>query len=295
MLELDRVTKRYGDLVALDEASFSVTPGRICGLLGPNGAGKTTAMRAVLGLLQVTTGTIAWHGRPLDRTTRLTFGYLPEQRGLYPKMKVAEQVAYFGELHAMRRRDARRAADELLELVGLTDRRDDFVEALSHGNQQRVQLAVALVHSPVLLILDEPFSGLDPLGVEAMSEALTRIADDGAAVLLSSHQLDLVEDVCEDVAMLSGGRVVGSGSVGELRAADGGASLTVELAAPPDDGWRLPPGVEVIEEDGLLVRFRLADDGDARSVLASLGERRTISFRFEPTSLAEVFRQAVTP
>jgi ABC-2 type transport system ATP-binding protein len=294
MLELRDVTKRYGDLSALDRASFSVTPGRICGLLGPNGAGKTTAMRAVLGLVKPTGGSITWQGRPLDRVTRLDFGYLPEQRGLYPKMRVAEQIAYFGELHAMGRRAARRAAAELLELVGLSDRSGDLVEALSHGNQQRVQLAVALVHSPVLLILDEPFGGLDPLGVEAMSIALGRIADEGAAVLLSSHQLDLVDDVCEDVAMLSGGRVVGAGSVAQLRAADGGATLVVELAAPPDAGWRLPAGVEMIEQDDAIVRFRLTDDGVAREVLASLGERRTTSFRYEPTSLAEVFRQAVT-
>lgn len=294
MLELSEVTKRYGELTALDRVTFSVTPGRICGLLGPNGAGKTTAMRAILGLVTPTGGEIAWQGRPLDRTTRLRFGYLPEQRGLYPKMRVAEQVAYFGELHALDRRSARRATDELLELVGLTDRSTDLVEALSHGNQQRVQLAVALVHSPDLLVLDEPFSGLDPLGVEAMSTALTRIAEDGAAVVLSSHQLDLVEDVCEDVAMLSSGSVVGAGSVAELRAADGGSTLVVELTAPPDADWRLPTGVEVVDEDERTVSLRLSDDVAAREVLASLGERRAVSFRYEPTSLVEVFRRAVT-
>mgnify|MGYP001828244334 CR=1 FL=1 len=294
MLQLHEVTKRYGELAALDTVTFSVTPGRICGLLGPNGAGKTTAMRAILGLVKPSAGDLAWQGRPLDRATRLRFGYLPEQRGLYPKMRVAEQVTYFGELHGMDRRSARRATDGLLELVGLTDRSTDLVEALSHGNQQRVQLAVALVHAPELLVLDEPFSGLDPLGVEAMSTALNRIADDGAGVLLSSHQLDLVEDVCQDVAMLSGGRVVGAGAVAELRAADGGSMLTVELATPLNGDWRLPPGVVVLAEDDRTVAFRLADDGAAREVLASLGERRTISFRYEPTSLAEVFRRAVT-
>lgn len=294
MLHLNGVTKRYGELTALDAVTFSVTPGRICGLLGPNGAGKTTAMRAILGLVKPSGGELSWQGRALDRVTRLRFGYLPEQRGLYPKMRVAEQVAYFGELHGLRRRDARRAADELLELVGLTDRSTDLVEALSHGNQQRVQLAVALVHAPELLVLDEPFSGLDPLGVEAMSAALRRIAVDGAGVVLSSHQLDLVEDVCEDVAMLSGGRMVGAGAVADLRAADGGSMLTVELAAPPHGDWRLPAGVEIVAEDDRTVSFRLSDDGVAREVLASLGERRAISFRYEPTSLAEVFRRAVT-
>ncbi len=294
MLELREVTKRYGELTALDRVTFSVAPGRICGLLGPNGAGKTTAMRSILGLVKPSDGELSWRGDPLDRSARLRFGYLPEQRGLYPKMRVAEQIAYFGELHALGRRSARRAADELLELVGLSDRSADLVEALSHGNQQRVQLAVALVHSPDLLVLDEPFSGLDPLGVEAMSGALMRIAADGAAVLLSSHQLDLVEDVCEDVAMLSGGRLVGAGSVAELRAADGGSMLVVELAAPPDGDWRLPAGVEVVSEDDRTVSFRLPDDGVAREVLTSLGERRAISFRYEPTSLAEVFRRAVT-
>jgi ABC-2 type transport system ATP-binding protein len=294
VLQLRALTKRYGDLAALDHVSFDVEPGRITGLLGPNGAGKTTAMRAVLGLVQLDRGELRWRDAPLDRTARLRFGYLPEQRGVYPKMRVADQVAHFGELHGMGRADARRSAAELLDLVGLGDRRDDMVEALSHGNQQRVQLAVALVHRPELLVLDEPFSGLDPIGVEAMSTALVRVAREGAAVLLSSHQLDLVEDVCESVTMLADGQVVRSGPIDQVRDALGSRRLHVELGDGPLDPATLPDGSVIAAVRGPVTTVDVPDAAAARAVLAGLGERSVRSFRFEPATLAEVFKEAVS-
>lgn len=294
MLELRGLTKRYGDLTALDGVSFAVAPGRVSGLLGANGAGKTTAMRAILGLVRLDAGELSWRGAPIDRPTRLRFGYLPEQRGVYPKMKVSDQVAYFGELHGLDRADARRSAGELLELVDLAERTDELVEALSHGNQQRVQLAISLVHRPELLVLDEPFSGLDPIGVEAMSTALSRVATAGAAVVLSSHQLELVEDVAEDVVMLAAGRVVRAGSVGEVRAGARSKRLVVEfdqaLTGPP---W-LPAGATVVEAEGDRLVVDVIDAAIAHQVIAGLGQQRLRSFRYEPATLAEVFKEAVS-
>ncbi|MEM9034076.1 MAG: ATP-binding cassette domain-containing protein [Actinomycetota bacterium] len=294
MLHLRALTKRYGDLTALDGVSFDVAPGRVTGLLGANGAGKTTTMRAILGLVRLDEGDLRWNDDPIDRATRLRFGYLPEQRGVYPKMKVGEQVTYFGELHGMSRPDARRSAAELLDLVGLADRSDDMVEALSHGNQQRVQLAVSLVHRPSLLVLDEPFSGLDPLGVDAMSDALIRVAGEGAAVVLSSHQLELVEDVAEDVVMLAAGRVVRAGAVDTVRSSARANRLEVELDEPVNGSTPLPIGASIVDAVGNRLVIEVDDATTAHQVLGAFGERRLRSFRFEPATLAEVFKEAVS-
>ena len=199
MIEIDDIRKRFGEVQALDGCSFSVERGRMLGFLGPNGAGKTTTMRAIFGLVEPDSGAVLWDGRPVGLEERLRFGYMPEERGLYPRMPVAEQIAYFGRLHGMDAGAARTAAEEWLERLGLAERATAKLEELSHGNQQRAQLAAALVHEPELLVLDEPFSGLDPVAVQTLAELLRREAERGAAVLFSSHQLDLVEDICEDV------------------------------------------------------------------------------------------------
>jgi ABC-2 type transport system ATP-binding protein len=219
MLEIRGLVKRYGSVTALDGATFSASRGRLVGFLGPNGAGKTTAMRCVFGLATPDSGDVRWDAQPVDSRTRLRFGYMPEQRGLYPRMRVAEQLAYFGQHHGLSARDARARSAAWLERFGLADRAKSKLEDLSHGNQQRVQLATALVHDPELLVLDEPFSGLDPIGISTMSEVLRERAHAGVGVVFSSHQLDLVEEVCEDVVIISRGRVVAQGSIEALRAA----------------------------------------------------------------------------
>src|SRR6476661_6343609 len=230
MLRVEDLSKRYGSVVALDGATFTARPGRIVGFLGPNGAGKTTTMRCIFGLAGADRGTITWADRPIERATRLRFGYMPEQRGLYPRMKVADQLAYFGQLHGMTARDSRSAAGRWLDGLGLADRAASKLETLSHGNQQRVQLGAALVHDPELLVLDEPFSGLDPIGIDTMTEVLRERAAQGVGVVFSSHQLDLVEDVCEDVVIISRGRVVASGGIDDLKSASGRRHLDVEVA-----------------------------------------------------------------
>jgi ABC-2 type transport system ATP-binding protein len=195
--------------------SFAVEPGQMFGFVGPNGAGKTTTMRIVMGVLAADAGEVRWNGEPLHMRMRARFGYMPEERGLYPKMRVKPQLSYFAALHGVDDPDA--SADRWIERLGLTERAGDRVEELSLGNQQRVQLAAALVHEPELLVLDEPFSGLDPVGVDVLSGVLLDYARTGVPVVFSSHQLELVERLCEAVAIIKDGRLVASGPVEQLR------------------------------------------------------------------------------
>jgi ABC-2 type transport system ATP-binding protein len=293
MLEIHDLTKRYADVVALDGASFSVAPGRIVGFLGPNGAGKTTSMRTIFGLVRPDRGDVRWRGKAVGPEERARFGYMPEERGLYPRMKVGEQLTYFAELSGMNAATAREATTGWLDRLGLADRSGARLEELSHGNQQRVQLAAALVHDPELAVLDEPFSGLDPLGVASMSELLLQTAATGVAVLFSSHQLDLVEEVCQDVVIIDHGRIVLAGVVDELKAASAYRSLDIRVDGDP---WVpiLPGGTVSSKEDG-RVRVLVDASIDLGDILASarrVGE--VTSFSFEPPSLADLFLEAVS-
>ncbi len=293
MLEIRDLTKRFGDVVALDGASFRVAPGRIVGFLGPNGAGKTTTMRAIFGLVRPDRGEVCWNGKPVGPGERAGFGYMPEERGLYPKMKVGDQLTYFAQLSGLSGAAANEATTGWLERLGLGDRAEARLEELSHGNQQRVQLASALVHEPELAVLDEPFSGLDPLGVESLAELLVQSAATGVAVVFSSHQLDLVEDVCQDVVIIDHGKVVLAGAVEELKAASPHRSLEVIVNGDP---WVpvLPSGTVTSKQDGRL-RVLVDASVDLGEILASarrVGEVTT--FSFEPPSLTDLFLEAVS-
>ncbi|HEX5016122.1 MAG TPA: ATP-binding cassette domain-containing protein [Actinomycetes bacterium] len=293
MLEVDGLTKRFGDVIALDDASFDVAPGRIVGFLGPNGAGKTTTMRTIFGLVRPDRGEVRWRGRPVGPTQRVHFGYMPEERGLYPKMKVGAQLTYFAQLSGMNPSEARDATTGWLGRLGLDDRIGARVEELSHGNQQRVQLAAALVHDPELAVLDEPFSGLDPLGVESMAELLAQTAAAGVAFLFSSHQLDLVEDVCQDVVIIDHGSIVLTGEVEKLKAASARRSLDIRVNGDP---WvpDLPGGTVTNKENG---RKRVLVDAsvDIEEILASARRVGDVTaFTFEPPSLADLFLETVS-
>jgi ABC-2 type transport system ATP-binding protein len=217
-LELEDLHKRYEETVALDGVSFAVGDGEVFGFVGPNGAGKTTLMRIVLGVLAADSGEVRWRGAPIGAEQRRRIGYMPEERGLYPKMRVRDQLVFMARLHGVEEATAQREADSWMERLGIAERAEEPVEALSLGNQQRVQLAVALVHEPDLLVLDEPFSGLDPDGVDALGEALTEeVRRRGVPVVFSSHQLDLVERFCDSVGIIAAGRLVASGRREELQ------------------------------------------------------------------------------
>jgi ABC-2 type transport system ATP-binding protein len=295
MLEIVGLEKAYGDIKALDGCSFRVQPGRMLGFLGPNGAGKTTTMRAIFGLVTTDAGSVSWHGRPIGPDERLRFGYMPETRGLYPKMKAEDQLIYLGTLHGMSRPEARASAGRWLERLGLGERRADQVERLSHGNQQRVQLAAALVHDPELLVLDEPFSGLDPIGVVTMAEVLRERADAGAGVLFSSHQLDLVEDVCDDVAIIHRGRMVKSGSVLEIKDSSPVRHLEIELTNPDTPLLEKIDGVIRAEQDGARHKLLIRSDVDVRGILGdALASGSIRRFVYTSPSLSEIFLETVS-
>jgi ABC-2 type transport system ATP-binding protein len=295
-LELDGLTRRFGLVTALDHLSCTVPSGQVTGFLGPNGAGKTTAMRAVFGLTALDSGSVRWNGRPVTLAERRRFGYLPEERGLYPGMLVGEQLEYLARLHGLSPAAAASAAAGWLERLGIARRSGDRVESLSLGNQQRVQLACALVHSPDLLVLDEPLSGLDPAGIDAVGEVLASRARAGTCVLFSSHQLDLVEDLCQSVVIVDRGRVVASGTVDDLTAR-GRPRLVVRVAGDRDGAWaRGLAGVTVSENDGGALRLVLTAPADPQSVLrAAFAAGPVTEFTVRRRRLSEVFREAVAP
>ena len=294
-LEFDGLRVQFGDVIALDGLTFGVPAGQVVGFLGPNGSGKTTAMRSLFGLVVLQSGTVRWRGELIDRAARRRFGYMPEERGLYPGMVISEQLEYLARLHGMPQDRARASTAYWLDRLGVADRAAGKVEALSLGNQQRVQLAAALVHEPEVLILDEPLSGLDPAGIDAVGAVLAEQARRGRCVLFSSHQLDLVEDLCESVAIIDQGRLVAAGAVTELANA-GRRRLVVRVAGDHAGAWaRALPGAQVSEVDGGAVRLVLDDGTDAQTVLAAAMSAGPVEhFAFERRRLSEVFREAVT-
>ncbi len=293
-LELQGLCRRFGSLTALDDLTFSVPSGQVVGFLGPNGAGKTTTMRAVFGLTDLDSGTVRWDGEPVGQAERRRFGYMPEERGLYPAMQVGDQLEYLGRLHGMAPADARSAGEEWLERLGIADRARDKVEELSHGNQQRVQLAAALLHEPELLVLDEPLAGLDPSGIDAIGAVLVERARSGCCVLFSSHQLDQVEDLCESVTIIDHGRLVVAGRVDDL-ATSGPRRLVVRIEGDREAAWaRTLDGVTVSEVAGGEVRLVLRDAVDSDAVLrAAMDTGRVVEFTFARRRLSEVFREAL--
>jgi ABC-2 type transport system ATP-binding protein len=290
-LELDDLSKRYGDIVALDGLSFDVAPGQTFGFVGPNGAGKTTTMRIVLGVLAPDGGEVRWNGRSIGAADRRRFGYMPEERGLYPKMRVGEQLSYLAQLHGIDSDEARVRARRWMERLGVYDRATDAVESLSLGNQQRVQLAAALVHEPDLLVLDEPFSGLDPVGVDVLSAVLAEeTSRRGVPVIFSSHQLELVERLCDAVAIVSDGRLVAAGSVDELRSSRSSRRWRVELESG-DESW--PHGLQGVRTVGDGT-FELDEHADPQALLdAARAAGRVRRFGPDAPTLAELFRAVV--
>ncbi|WP_309620721.1 ATP-binding cassette domain-containing protein [Salinibacterium sp.] len=293
MLELHSINRSFGARQVLNDVSFTVEGGRMTGFVGRNGAGKTTAMRVILGVLAASSGIVTLNGSPVTPQQRTGFGYMPEERGLYPKMKVAEQIIYLGRLHGMPEAKARSNTTALLERLGLGERADDTVESLSLGNQQRAQIAAALVHDPEVLILDEPFSGLDPVAVEVVLAVLKDFAASGAPVLFSSHQLDIVERLCDDLIVIADGVIRATGSREGLRAQHSLPRFDLQLAG--DAGWlRSEPGVTVVDFDGGFARFDVDTDATSQRVLEKALATGTVK-RFSPVvpSLSQIFTEVI--
>ena len=293
MIDITGVSKSYGTRQVLSDVSFTVADARLTGFVGANGAGKTTTMRIILGVLTPDSGTVLIDGSPVTAGDRRRFGYMPEERGLYPKMKVAEQLIYLARLHGLSPSAAKRNTTDLLDQLALAERANDLVEALSLGNQQRAQIAAALVHDPEFLVLDEPFSGLDPIAVETVMTVLSGYAAAGAPVLFSSHQLDIVERLCDDLVIIGDGSIRAAGSREQLRSDH--TSPRYEIQTLDDAGWmRGLPDITVVDFDGGWAVFEAETDAASQAVLsAAVARGPVLSFTRQRPTLASIFKEVV--
>lgn len=289
-LEIDHLNKTFGSVRALQDMTFSVQEGEIFGFVGSNGAGKSTTMRIAVGVLAKDSGEVYFDGLPINDDNRRRIGYMPEERGLYGKEPLLGQLTFLGTLHGMSKQAAQKSGMELLEQLGLAARRDDKLDDLSLGNQQRVQLAASLIHDPDMLILDEPFSGLDPVAVNVMSAMLRERAARGVPVIFSSHQLDLVQRLCDQVGIVTQGHMVAEGTVNGLRT-QGASRYAVET---PARGW-YPEGTHLVEETDTGVVLQADDGTDDQTILrAAMAVGPVHSFGLKVPDLTELFQDVVT-
>lgn len=292
-LQIDDVTRSFGDRFALDGVSFDVVPGVLTGLLGPNGAGKTTLLRIMLGVLTPDSGVVRYDGHVVGPQDLQRWGYMPQERGLYAAMPVGNQVVHFGRLHGLSRPDATRRAHALLDELGIGDRWADRTDKLSGGMQQRLQLACALVHDPEVIVLDEPFNGLDPVAVASLSATLRERARLGRTMLFSSHQLDLVQDLCEDIVMVDRGKVVLRGNVAELRATSGRRHLRLHIETSRRDWLSAYPGATVISDEADDLRVQVPPGVEPLDVLdAARAAGKVVDFGLELPTLSQLFLAA---
>lgn len=290
MLEVAHLTRTFGELRAVDDVSFTVPAGQMIGFVGGNGAGKTTTMRMIMGLLAPDKGSVTWDARPITRADRARFGYMPEERGLYAKQTIIDQLVYLARLKGMDAAAARAEATGLLERFGLGERLKDKLEKLSLGNQQRVQIAAAVMANPIGMILDEPFSGLDPKATDEMAGLLAERAATGVPVLFSSHQLDLIDRLCDGLVILAGGRVVAAGTKDELESR---GATRHRLVLDGDAGWvREMPGLRVDDVDGPVALVEVITSGSEADLLSeALRRGNVLEFaRVRPT-LSEIYRE----
>lgn len=291
-LEVCGVRQSFGDRVVLDDVDLAVPAGRVIGLLGPNGAGKTTLMRIIFGVIEPKEGAIHWRGRPVVPLDRRSWGYMPQERGLYRDMRVLDQLVWIARLHGLDAAGATERALDLLGRLGLGDRARDPVQELSGGMAQRVQLAAAMVHGPDLLVLDEPFAGLDPTAVEFLSDVVLDHVHQGGNLLFSSHQLDLVEDLCESITMIDAGRVVLEGEVRALKRSSPDRYLRVDVAVHED--WIRDAPMSIVSVDSSGTRLHLEPGADAVSALDLVRSRADVGdFAVESPTLSELFLAAV--
>lgn len=294
VLQLKDVTKRYRDFVAVDRLNFTIEKGEIFGLIGQNGAGKTTTFRMILDLQDTTEGLITWDGQPIKSVDRDILGYLPEERGIFPQMKVEEQLYFFGELHGMDKAVIKKDIDFWIQRFDLEEKRNVKAETLSKGNKQKVQLIASFIHKPKFLILDEPFSGLDPVNMELLKDAILYLRDQGMTILFSSHQMDNVEELCDHLCLLKRGESLFSGSLLDLKKQYGKTKLTVRTDKSFEELSRYP-GVQHVkmERDSQAV-LTLEDESFAPAIFDLLSNGGYIEkFSLDYLSLHEIFKEKV--
>jgi ABC-2 type transport system ATP-binding protein len=295
-LEIVGLRKRFGEVQALDGVSFEVTPGEVFGFLGANGAGKTTTMRIALGFLRPDDGRVAWQGRPVHHWPRRTWGYMPEERGLYPRMEVLDQLVFYASLYGVPRSVARRDALDWLARFRIADYAGRRAESLSKGNQQKVQFVATVLHDPDVLLMDEPFAGLDPVNVALLKSAFLEMRDRGKTLVFSTHQLEQAEELCDSVAIIDRGRLVASGTTREVKRSTGHQTIRLATSGDGDLEWlRSLPSVEVTRPGRDYTELRVGAGTDPQAVLRAAVERGDDIYRFEVAdpSLEEVFVERV--
>lgn len=288
-LVVENLTKRFGEKTAVDHISFSMeTPG-VFGLLGTNGAGKTTTIRTILGIMGADEGKAQWNGRKINRET-LAFGYLPEERGIYMKTKVLEQLIYFGMLRGMKREAAKKSALSYMERLGVMEYKNMPAEKLSKGNQQKVQLISALIHNPRLVFLDEPFSGLDPVNGKMLRDLVSELVEEGKYIILSTHQMETVEEYCKNLLILNRGKTILQGNLKEIKSAFGRTNLCVTVNGDVEDMAR-EEGLEIFERRAVETEYKFQEEEMAHRFLKRMLDAGIYPDKFEirEPSLQEIF------
>ncbi len=292
-LQLQHVTKKYKEFTAVDDLNFTIEKGEIFGLIGQNGAGKTTTFRMILDLQETTAGTITWNGKPVNAINRDVLGYLPEERGIFPTMKVEDQLYFFGELRGMKRADLKKEIDFWIQRFELDEKRKDKAETLSKGNQQKVQLIASFIHKPEFLILDEPFSGLDPVNKDLLKDAILLLKEQGTTILFSSHQMDNVEELCDHLCLLKRGVSLFSGSLLDLKKQYGKTKLAVRTDWSTTQLLALD-GVKDVRVEKEQTVLTLVDESFAQSIFEQLSNGKYIEkFSLDYLSLDEIFKDKV--
>ena len=293
MLKIDGITKQFGDKLAVDALSMTVEDGSIMGLIGQNGAGKTTTFRMILDFIKADKGLITWNGRPITQDLKQTIGFLPEERGLYQKMTVEEQILYFAELHGMKRSDAREELGSWMDKLEVVGKMTDKVQTLSKGNAQKIQFIATLIHRPNFLILDEPFTGLDPVNTSLLMNEIKTLKENGAAIIFSSHNMSGVESLSDNVTMLKKGKVVLQGDIYGIRNSFGRTQVYVESELS-DAQLSSVDGINSIEKQGSGRLVHIANEQVGHELFKKVSASGYVqAFVQAPPTLDEIFRKEV--
>lgn len=292
-LVIQDVTKRYQKFTAVDQLSFTIPKGEAFGLIGQNGAGKTTTFRMILDLQETTEGSISWDGQPMNSVNRDLLGYLPEERGIFPTMPVEEQLYFFGELRGKKRKELKEIVEYWLHRFDLVEKRKDKAETLSKGNQQKVQLIASFIHQPAFLILDEPFSGLDPVNKDLLKDAIIHLKEQGTTILFSSHQMDHVEELCDNLCLLKRGKSLFSGSLLDLKKSYGKIKLAVRSSHSMEELSTLPGVASAVQKKDHVL-LTLKDESYAQSIFDHVSAGQYIErFSLDYLTLDEIFKDKV--
>ena len=295
MLEVEGLTKVFGEMKAVDNVSFRIPDGKILGLIGQNGAGKSTTFRLILNFLDQDKGMISWNGQPINEEDYNIIGYLPEERGLYPKVTIEDQLIYFGRLRGKSKKEIVPVIDKWMEKFQVKGKKTDKVKSLSKGNQQKVQLISTLIHEPKLVILDEPFSGLDPVNAELLKQGIIELKDQGSCVIFSSHNMENVEQICDHLVMLKNGKMVLNGRVDEIREQFGRTQLQIETTISKEELETIPGVLEVVEKRTNVFNIRLEDPSVGKVIFDKALELTDYLpvFNQQPPTLEEIFKLKV--